>query len=105
MNFKTNLLLVKKGKERRGFVYKLWIGKIARLDRSIEKDQCGCWHLVLKQKHRLLARLVKKRCYAFTRDATLSPNMQISNSCSHRLFFNYPREFGYCNNSEFEFPS
>ena len=31
--------------------------------------------------------------------------MQISNSCSHRLFLNFPREFRYCNNSEFEFPS
>ena len=42
MNFKTNLLLVKKkGKERKGFVNELWIGKIARLDRLIEKDQCG----------------------------------------------------------------
>ena len=35
----------------------LWIRKIARLDRLIEKDQCGRCHLALKQKHRLLARL------------------------------------------------
>ena len=59
MNSKTKLPLVekkRKGKKRlRLWKLALWIGKIARLDRLIEKDQCGRCHLVLKQKHRLLA--------------------------------------------------
>ena len=35
----------------------------------------------------------------------LSLNIQISRSCSNRLCLNLPREFRYCNGSEFEFPS
>ena len=35
----------------------------------------------------------------------LSPNIQISCSCSNRLCLNLPREFRYCNGSEFEYPS
>ena len=40
----------------------------------------------------------------FDRNA-LSPNIQISRSCSNWLCLNLPREFRYCNGSEFEFPS
>ena len=35
----------------------------------------------------------------------LSPSIQISCSCSNRLCLNLPREFRYCNGSEFEYPS
>ena len=36
---------------------------------------------------------------------SLSPNIQISRSCSDRQSLNSTREWRYCNNSEFEFPS
>ena len=35
----------------------------------------------------------------------ISLHIQISRSCSNRLYLNLPREFRYCNGSEFEFPS